>query len=91
MYNAAQTFKCYFHNDGKTNLISNSILSVSARNKMAKQEKRIKINCILKGAVAEKFIDIKNCKGLENNTEVIRLIINELYPSIVKEAPHARQ
>lgn len=37
----------------------------------------IKINCILKGKVAERFLKIKELTGLKNNTEVIRLIIKE--------------
>jgi pectin methylesterase-like acyl-CoA thioesterase len=39
----------------------------------------IKINCILKGTTAQFFEKIKESKGLESNTEVIRSIIKECY------------
>jgi len=53
---------------------------------MGKEEKVVKINCLLQGQVAEKFLAIKQQKGLTNNTEVVRLIINEIYTALFKEA-----
>ena len=51
---------------------------------MEKEEKLVKINCLLKGQIAEKFLQIKKRKGLTNNTEVIRLTIIEFYSAMVK-------
>jgi hypothetical protein len=53
---------------------------------MEKQMNKIKINCILQGAVAEKFLAIKAKEDLENNTEVIRRCISEFYSLLFKEA-----
>jgi len=39
----------------------------------------IKINCILKGEAASKFLAIKKRRSLENDTEVVRLAISEFY------------
>lgn len=44
----------------------------------------IKLNCRLKGEVAEKFVEIKKQKGLTNSTEAIRLIITEYHSRMVK-------
>ncbi|MBA7629047.1 hypothetical protein ES703_36544 [subsurface metagenome] len=33
----------------------------------------------LKGEVKNRFLDIKRAKGLTNNTEVLRLVINEYF------------
>jgi len=33
----------------------------------------------LRGPVKNRFLEIKNAKGLTNNTEVLRLIINEYF------------
>ncbi|MCJ7559746.1 hypothetical protein MUO79_03895 [Candidatus Bathyarchaeota archaeon] len=51
----------------------------------------IKLNCRLKGEVAEKFAEIKKHKGLTNSTEAIRLVITEYYGQMVKldEVPAA--
>ena len=37
----------------------------------------LKLNCVLKGEVARKFFRIKKAKGLNSNTEVVRLMISE--------------
>jgi len=43
------------------------------------EEKVVKLNCVLQGDVAHKFLAIKGKKGLTNNTEVIRLLISEFF------------
>lgn len=47
--------------------------------------KKIDIRVILDGSVAEKFRIIKETLGLENNTDLIRLLIHEKYLEILKE------
>ncbi len=51
---------------------------------MQNQEKIVKLNCLLTGDVANKFLAIKEEKGLENKTEVIRLIVSETYKNLTK-------
>lgn len=46
---------------------------------MEQEGEPIKINCILKGDVATKFLAIKKRRSLENDTEVVRLAISEFY------------
>jgi len=46
---------------------------------MAEQEEVLDIRLRLEGEVKERFLKIKEAKGLTNNTEVMRLIIKE-YP-----------
>ncbi|MCJ7559149.1 hypothetical protein MUO79_00845 [Candidatus Bathyarchaeota archaeon] len=41
-------------------------------------EEIVKLNCVLKGDVAQKFLEIKKKKGLSSNTETVRLMISEL-------------
>jgi len=53
---------------------------------MGDEEKVVKINCVLQDESAERFKEIKRRKGLKQNTEVIRLIINELFEQLQKEA-----
>jgi hypothetical protein len=85
MYISVIVYKVYFHIVCKTNLISKYRQSVSARNIMENQsEKIIKINCVLQGDVAARFLEIKKRKGIENNTEAIRLAISEYYEAITK-------
>jgi len=45
---------------------------------MAEQEV-LDIRLKLEGDVAQRFLEIKKAKGLKNDTEVLRLIINEYY------------
>lgn len=41
----------------------------------------------LSGEIKDRFLEIKRGKGLTNNTEVLRLIINEYYEGkLAKEA-----
>jgi len=41
------------------------------------EEKVLDIRLRLNGQIREQFLKIKRAKGLTNNTEVLRLIINE--------------
>jgi len=51
------------------------------------QETQVDIRLRLKGQVKTRFLDIKKLLGLTNNTEVLRLIINEYFEKkLVKEA-----
>jgi hypothetical protein len=43
---------------------------------MDDKEETVKINCILRDEVAKKFAKIKRATGLQQNTEVIRVVIN---------------
>lgn len=42
-------------------------------------EKVLDIRLRLTGQIKDRFLDIKTAKGLTNNTEVLRLIINEYF------------
>jgi hypothetical protein len=42
-------------------------------------DKVLDIRLKLDGDVAQRFLEIKKAKGLKNETEVLRLIINEYY------------
>lgn len=53
---------------------------------MQKEEKLVKINCLLHGESAEKFLAIKDFKGIENNTEVIRSLIADFYRTNIRRA-----
>lgn len=54
---------------------------------MAESEKVLDIRVRLTGEVKTRFLEIKNAKGLTNNTEVLRLIINEYFEKkLAKEA-----
>jgi hypothetical protein len=43
------------------------------------EEKVLDIRLRLNGQIKERFLVIKTAKGLTNNTEVLRLIINEYF------------
>jgi hypothetical protein len=43
------------------------------------EEECLDIRVRLKGQVKDQFLDIKRNEGLTNNTEVLRLIINDYY------------
>jgi len=77
MYNPHGILKVYSHKGFKTNLICKYISYVRKRMKMA--EEIVKLNCVLKGDVAKKFLVIKNQVGLSSNTETIRLMISEFF------------
>lgn len=47
--------------------------------KMSETEMVLDIRLRLKGKVKNRFLDIKRAKGLTNNTEVLRLVINEYF------------
>jgi len=49
---------------------------------MAKPEEIEDIRVRLKGKARNRFLQIKSAKGLENNTDVIRLIINEYFTKV---------
>lgn len=76
MYNPHGVLKGYSHKGFKTNLICKYIKYVGKRMKMT--EEIVKLNCVLKGDVAQKFLEIKKKKGLSSNTETVRLMISEL-------------
>jgi hypothetical protein len=44
---------------------------------MEKEQGIVKISCILQGAAATRFLQIKEAKGIHNNTEVVRSLIND--------------
>lgn len=39
----------------------------------------VRINCNLVGEVAKKFKAIKELTGIQQNTEIVRMAINDLY------------
>ena len=47
--------------------------------KMSQAKNILDIRVKLKGEVRTRFLQIKKAKGLTNNTEVLRLIINEYF------------
>jgi DNA topoisomerase IA len=47
-------------------------------------EEIVRINCNLSNGTATKFLKIKKLTGIKQNTEIIRLSINELYNKIGK-------
>lgn len=46
---------------------------------------KIQLRLDLEGELAEKFNEYKRRKGLVNNTDVVRLMINEIYENMIKE------
>jgi len=54
---------------------------------MSENEQVLDIRLRLSGQVKTRFLEIKRAKGLTNNTEVLRLIINEYFEKkLAKEA-----
>ena len=54
---------------------------------MSENEQVLDIRLRLSGQVKTRFLKIKKAKGLTNNTEVLRLIINEYFEkNLAKEA-----
>jgi len=51
---------------------------------MQKEEKMVKINCLLQGDSAEHFLDIKKFKGIANKTEVVRSLISDFWNQNLK-------
>ena len=49
------------------------------------QEKILHIGVILKGRNTERFLEIKKAKGITNNGEVVRLLINEYWETLALE------
>jgi hypothetical protein len=45
------------------------------------ENQKVDIRIVLVGKVANHFLKIKETEGLENNTEVLRAIINDYYRS----------
>jgi hypothetical protein len=77
MYNPLGILKGYSHKGFKTKLICKYISYVRKRMKMT--DEIVKLNCVLKGDVAKKFLRIKEQKGLSSNTETIRLMISDFF------------
>jgi len=48
-------------------------------------EEKVDLRCILDGDIAKRFLKIKHSKGLNQNTEVIRAIINDYFNDHFKE------
>ena len=48
-------------------------------------EEKIQIRLDLEGELAEKFKIVKREKGLENNTDLLRLLITEAFKEIEKK------
>jgi len=46
------------------------------------EKERIQIRLDLEGELAEKFKAVKRKRGLVNNTDVLRLLINETYETL---------
>ncbi len=53
------------------------------------EKQKLDIRVTLVGKVREHFLEIKEAEGLENNTEVLRAIINEYYRTQHVEAKKA--
>lgn len=54
---------------------------------MAEKRQVLDIRLRLNGEAKTRFLEIKRAKGLTNNTEVLRLIINEYFEKkLAKEA-----
>lgn len=53
---------------------------------MSKEEDVLNLNVNLEGKIRERFLEIKKAKGLKNNSEAVRFVINEFYAQNVKEA-----
>jgi len=49
------------------------------------EKERIQIRLDLEGELAQKFNAVKRKKGLVNNTDVVRLLINETYESLPRK------
>ncbi len=59
---------------------------------MAVKKKRVlDIQQTLNGQIKDRFLEIKSAKGLTNNTEVLRLIINEYFEKKLAEGRRRRQ
>lgn len=55
--------------------------------KMSEEDEIVDIRVRLNGEIKRRFLEIKKAKGLTNNTEVVRLIINEYFEAnLTKEA-----
>lgn len=52
---------------------------------MQEEHEVLDIRLMLQGEVKDRFLKIKNKKKLRNNTEILRLIINEYYEQNVQE------
>ena len=49
------------------------------------QEIVVKIGCLLQGTTATRFLQIKEVKGVHNNTEVVRSLINDWWNEHLQE------
>lgn len=56
---------------------------------MADENEILDIRLRLDGEPKQRFLDIKNAKGLTNNTEVLRLIINEYHKLFIQKEASA--
>jgi len=55
---------------------------------MSEGKNILDIRVKLKGEVRTRFLQIKSAKGLTNNTEVLRLIINEYFQKNLAKEPN---
>lgn len=51
---------------------------------MPRENELLDIRLRLDGEVKQRFLEIKRAKGLTNNTEVLRLVINEYHKQIMQ-------
>ena len=48
-------------------------------------KEKIKLGIVLKGDMKKRFLSVKNHWGLENNTDVIRMLITREYEKIIEK------
>jgi len=58
---------------------------------MEKEQEIVKISCILQGTSATRFLQIKEVKGVHNNTEVVRSLINDWWNDHPQEGHGAKR
>mgnify|MGYP000153168460 CR=1 FL=1 len=51
---------------------------------MSEQNEVLDIRLRLNGRSKQRFLEVKAAKGLTNNTDVLRLVINEYYERLLK-------
>jgi hypothetical protein len=51
---------------------------------MEEKTEKVRVNCTLKGNVANQFYAIKDFTNLTNKTEIIRLLISDFYKLHIK-------
>lgn len=58
---------------------------------MQNEREIVKISCKLDGTSAAKFLQIKDIKGIHNNTEVVRSLINDWWNEHLTEGRSAQK